>query len=171
VARRGLTKQLSPEDTRKAVKRHLYRLMTDGGVNLAQFKAQQHEEKMVQILVDFAMDDISGDTLSHREFRAKCARDVLLYARGPVTPWIHSGQTINPQAIGPSGATVGAEIEAARQDAAMLAELDAYANVPYSSWPEELRDRVGEMGRAFADLEAQEREALGEIDGQVVPAG
>lgn len=132
--------QLTPHQAREAVTAH-YRALTIGaGINLAQFKAQLFEEQAVELIAGF-MNDVTQTAA----FRKECAKDILLYARGPIRPWEHSGETVDPNAIGHTGNTVGEEIQAARLTAAAYEQINVLCmkQIPVDAWPIELQ--------AFAD--------------------
>jgi hypothetical protein len=64
-----------------------------------------------------------------------------------MAPWYHTGETINPQAMGDTGKTVGQEIEEARKTSALYTELDECirSNTHPSTWPASVRVLAGEM--------------------------
>lgn len=146
MGRRAIEK-MDPKEARQAVARHMRRLMSTSGVNMAQFKAQVYEEAMVDLLAGFAMD--AGQPPS---FRRDCAKDVLSYARGAIKPWIHDGETIDPSATGDSGSPVREEIEATRVTAEAYQELDDLVRrkVPPEQWPERIRALAGEAIAYYA---------------------
>lgn len=133
---------INPREARAAVVKHLRRL--NSAVNITQFSAQLYEQEMVETLVEMVRNEATAPSL-----RRQCAIDVLTFARGAVRPWVHMGETVNPQAEGTSGlnATVGEEIEAAKNTARLHAQLDLYIaqNKPPSEWPEDVRTIAGEM--------------------------
>ena len=133
--------RLPAHQARDAVVSHFRKLTSGaGGINLAQFRAQLYEEQAVELIAGF-MSDV---TLS-APFRKECAKDILLYARGAVKSWEHDGETVDTNAIGRTGNTIGEEIEAARLTAQAYEEINKLCmrQVPVEAWPEELR--------AFAD--------------------
>lgn len=149
---------VDPKMARDAVKKHLARLQSAN--NATQFTAQRHEEAMVTLLVDMAEDPLMPPAL-----RRACANDVLVYARGQPKAWLHNGETINPAlpgSSGISGATIGDEIEAARQTARLheqLALLTA-SNTHPRDWPDDVRAIATDIVR-FYDAEE------GVIEGKV----
>lgn len=128
--------RLPAHQARDAVVSHFRKLTGAAGINLAQFRAQLHEEEMVELLVGFTRDITLPASL-----RRDCAKDVVTIARGPIQPWIHLGETIDPQAEGRTGNTVGAEIEAARLTSRMYEQITQLTmkGVPFEAWPEELK--------------------------------
>lgn len=140
---------VDPKMARAAVKKHLQRLQN--ATNGVQFTAQLNEVEMTELLVDLARNPEMPPSL-----RRQCALDVLAYARGQPKTWLHDGETIDSAAAGAAGmgATIGQELEAARQTAKLheqLALLTA-ANVHPRDWPEDVRSIAGEM-IAFYDAE------------------
>lgn len=127
-------------DARQAVVSHFRQLTGPAGINLAAFKAQIHEEEMVDLLVGFTRDVTLPATL-----RRDCAKDVITIARGPIQPWFHMGETIDPLAEGRTGNTIGAEIEATRLTSQAYEAITRLMmqQIPFDMWPEDLR--------AFAD--------------------
>lgn len=140
-----------PRAARDAVVTHFRRLTGAAGVNLAQFKAQVHEEEMIDLLVGFTRDVTLPATL-----RRQCALDVVLVARGPIRPWEHAGETIDPSAEGRTGATVGTEIEATRltADAYMRIASLTMRQVPFSQWPEDLQAAADPALATFTEDDA-----------------
>jgi len=141
-AGKTLAASINPKEARAAVVKHLKRL--NSAVNVTQFTAQLHERDMIELLVDMAENVTMPPSI-----RRQCAIDVLTFARGQPRPWIHDGETVDPNMPGTSGlgATVGQEIEAARQTAKLhqqLAMLSA-SNVHPRDWPEEVRQIAGDM--------------------------
>ena len=108
---------------------------------------------MVETLVGFVRDFTVPVAL-----RRQCAMDVVAIARGPLRPWVHDGETIDTNAQGVTGETIGAEIDAARSSAAALAELDELVRrrVPVSQWPESVRLAAGELLAMFAEIDQSE---------------
>lgn len=148
---------VDPKMARDAVKRHLTRLQNSS--NGVQFEAQLHEREMVTLLVDMAQDALMPPSL-----RRACANDVLVYARGQPKAWNHDGETINPASAGTSGlgATIGQELDAARQTARLheqLALLTA-SNTHPRDWPDDVRAIATDIVR-FYDAEE------GVIEGKV----
>jgi hypothetical protein len=153
MGRRSLVqqRQMTPEQARSAVIRHFAHLNSHGGVNLAQMEAQVHEQTMVRLLADFAMDT-TGE-ISY-PLRAKCAMDVIAIARGPLREWLHTGQTVDPAAPSPDGkSTVGDNIEAAKASAAVHEELDRLVaqRINPSDWPVHVRLAVGDALSYFSE--------------------
>jgi hypothetical protein len=142
LGRRGGVETMTPQEIRQQAAKHFRKLSAASGVNLAQFKAQASEEAMVDLLVGFA-HDISVAT----SLRRQCALDVITIARGPQSPWYHDGKTIDPQAIGETGKTVGHEIEEARKTSALYTQLDELirSNTDPRLWPDSVRVLAGEM--------------------------
>jgi hypothetical protein len=156
---RRFQKELRPEDVREVVGRHFRSLTSKAGVNFAQYKAQQHEEEMVELLVGFTQDATLTANL-----RRQCALDVILVARGPQAPWLHSGETIIPGMAsqdpnGPPGRTVGDDIESARRAADVQGELASLVmrKVPPAEWPEHVKLAAGEA-IAYFELEGKAEE-------------
>ena len=153
MGRRSLAVVTQEEEARAAVARH-FRSLTDRrgvGVNLAQFQAQIHEQEMVNLLYGFAMDP-TGDLA----FRRLCILDVLNIARGPIAPWRHDGQTIDPAAQSATGkGSVGDDIEEAQRSAALLQKLDELVRlkVPVDKWPTEVREAAAEFSEAYRTVE------------------
>lgn len=141
MGRRSVT-EMSPKEIRAQAAKHFRNLVHAGGPNLAVFRAQIHEEEMVELLVGLTKDISVAPGL-----RAQIAMDVIKIARGPMAPWFHTGETINPHAMGDSGKSVGDEIEEARKTSALYTELDACirSNTHPSTWPESVRVLAGEM--------------------------
>ena len=134
---------LDPQLARDVVASHLKRLRAN--TNGVVFTAQNHEVEMVELLVEFARDPEQPPA-----FRRHCAVDVITFARGTVKPWIHDGETINPQAEGGSGikgASVQDEITAAKNTARLHEQLTALigGNVHPSQWPPDVRKVSAEM--------------------------
>jgi hypothetical protein len=126
---------------RDAVIDRMRYLSRDLGINLAQFRAQIHEEEMVELLVGF-----SRDLTLPASLRRQCAIDVVTFARGRIEPWQHEGQTIDPQATGGSGHAIGEEIQAARLTAEGYERLNdlIMRRVPSDQWPEDIRELAGQ---------------------------
>lgn len=148
---------VDPKMARDAVKKHLQRLQNSS--NGVQFEAQLHERDMVTLLVDMAQDADMPPAI-----RRACANDVLVYARGQPKTWLHDGETINPALPGAAGlgATIGQELDAARQTARLheqLALLTA-SNTHPRDWPEEVRSIATDIVK-FYDAEE------GVIEGKV----
>lgn len=141
MGRRGV-ETMTPKEIREQAAKHFRKLSAASGVNLAQFRAQVFEEEMVELLVGFTRDITVATSL-----RRTCALDVIQIARGPQAPWFHDGKTVNPQAIGETGQTVGQEIEDARKTSALYTQLDELirSNTHPSLWPESVRVLAGEM--------------------------
>ena len=85
--------------------------------------------------------------------RFDSAMAIIRVARGEPGRLPEGAETVDPNATGHTGATVGAEIEAARASAALFAELDGLVRnrVPFEDWPERVR-RLSEAA-AFAPVE------------------
>lgn len=146
MARRSVVpaRQMTPEQARGAIIRHFAHLNAAGGVNMAQFEAQRAEQSMVRVLVDMATD-VSGE-IPHA-LRARCAMDVVAIARGPLKPWLHQGETVDPNARAPDEKrTVGENMESAQVLADVSEELDRLVSrrVPPEQWPEHVRAAVGD---------------------------
>jgi hypothetical protein len=141
MGRRSVS-SMSPKEIREQAAKHFRKLVSAAGTNLVQFRAQIHEEEMVELLVGFTRDISLSPTL-----RRQCALDVIQLARGPQAPWYHDGQTINPHAMGETGNTVQQEIEEARKTSNLFTKLDEMirSNTHPSTWPEEVRIAAGEM--------------------------
>jgi hypothetical protein len=133
--------KIDPKKAREAIARHFQALMQKSGVNVTQFKAQIYEEEMVDMLAGFARDMTQPTSL-----RRQCAIDIITYARGLPKPWIHVGDTVNPEAEGKVGETVGQEINAARLTANIYQQLDELVRrgVHPDSWPADVRQAAGE---------------------------
>ena len=103
---------------------------------------------MVQILVGFAEDMNLAPPL-----RRDCAKDVIALARGPLAPWHHDGETIDPAAARENGNTVGAEIVAIRATAELYQRLDELVRrgVPPELWPEDVRAIAGGLAASYAE--------------------
>jgi hypothetical protein len=114
----------------------LRRLTAASAANSAQLRAQVHEAEMVELLVGFTRDVTLPAGL-----RRDCAKDVLLYARGPVTPWLHDGETIDPAAIGRTGNTVAEEIDAIRLTSQAYEQMNGLVmrGIPFEAWPEDIK--------------------------------
>ena len=123
-------------------------------VNMVQFTAQRFEEDAVK----FVNDCIYAEEVP-LAVRIECAERIVTWARGKPRDWAHNGETINPEAPGTIGATVGEEIAAAKEAAVVYGELDRLvrAAVPYKDWPAELRSRA--EAQVFADESEEEPEA------------
>lgn len=148
-----------PRQARLAVARHFRRLTGKAGVNLAQFRAQMYEEEMIDFLRDVVLSNDAPLGL-----KISCAKDVLTYARGPLTPWAHDGQTIDPEEPTPEGTpepTIGAQIEAARALADLHTELDDLVRrrVPPEHWPKRIQEAMGDAATYFAEVEEIESSA------------
>lgn len=133
---------LDPSAARIAIAKHLSNLTQLHSVNMAQFRAQVHEEEMVQTLVEFVRDEEMP-----APFRRQCAIDVVTFARGGIRVWAHAGETINPNTQGESGNTVGDEITAARNTTALYEKFDKLvaAGVHPDDWPDDVRQIAGEL--------------------------
>jgi len=151
MGRREVEKAVDPQQLREAIGRHFRRLTNTAGVNMAEFRAQLHEEEMVELLVGF-----TRDMTATMPFRRQCALDVLQLARGQIRPWIHDGETIQPDAVGLSGRPVREEIDSARRAAEVYAELDDLVRrkVHPSEWPEAVRLAAGDAISFFAEEES-----------------
>lgn len=127
--------------------KHLRRLQN--ATNGVQFVAQLHEREAVELLVEFMHDPLLPVTL-----RRQCAIDVTQLARGAVRPWVHTGETINPEAEGTAGlgATVRQEIEAAQNTATLHHQLNMLtaANVHPRDWPADVRAVAADMVAYYA---------------------
>jgi len=151
MAKAGKTSVFDPRDARAAIKKHLQRLQNSS--NGVQFEAQRHEVDMVNLLVDLAQDESNPATL-----RRQCALDVVTLARGVPKPWLHTGEDLNADTPGNAGlgATVGQELEAAKQTSALdeqLAQLTA-RNVHPRDWPENVRSVAADMIAYYENEEA-----------------
>ena len=125
-------------------------------VNMVQFTAQRFEEEAVK----FVNSCIYAEDVP-LAVRLECADRIVTWARGKPRDWIHTGETIHPEAPGTIGATVGEEIAAAKEAAAVYGEMDRLvrAGIPYREWPIEVRSRA--EAQVFADEETEpEAEAL-----------
>lgn len=144
--------ELDPQKALSVVGRHFRRLVSHGGVNMAEFHAQLIEVEMVQILEGFAKDVTVPVSL-----RRQCALDVLLLARGPSIPWPRNGKTVDVNEQTPMGGTVGDAIDAARVSADLYQTLDDLVRrrVPPAEWPPEVREAAG-AAIAFYDSEPAE---------------
>lgn len=142
MGRRGGVETMTPAEIRQQAAKHFRKLSAASGVNLAQFKAQVFEEEMVELLVGFTRDITVATSL-----RRQCALDVIQVARGPQAPWFVNPATIQPNAIGETGQTVGQEIDEARKTSALYTQLDELirSNTHPSMWPESVRVLAGEM--------------------------
>jgi hypothetical protein len=139
------------DKARKAVARRFMRLVDSGsGINVSQFAAQLHEQEAIEFFVGI-MRDITVPTA----LRMQCAEKIVLYARGPVIPWVHDGKTIDPAGITPRGRTIDAEIEAAKAHSALHQRLDDLIrrNVHPDEWPGDVREIAGDL---IAEIEAVE---------------
>lgn len=139
MGRRSLT-NFTPEEARAALSARYRRALRGVNVNLVQFAAQQYEEEMLQGLVKF-----SRDTELAPVFRAECMIKVLTYARGPVAPWKHDGETIDPSMTGNSGQPIGQEINAVRLATDVMQEMNDLVarKVPVSAWPPHVVEAAG----------------------------
>jgi hypothetical protein len=83
----------------------------------------------------------------------------VLYARGPVIPWVHDGKTIDPAGITPRGRTIDAEIEAAKAHSALHQRLDDLIrrNVHPDEWPDDVREIAGDLIAGIEAVEEAER--------------
>jgi len=150
MGRRALT-TLNPQEARAAVAKHFRRLTnSQTGVNLAQFQAQLKEQEAVRLIQGFMEDP----TLPVA-FRKECALDVIKIARGPITPWFHDGKSVDPNAEGQTGQTVGTEIEAAKLTAELHERLNdlVMRKVPVDRWPEDVRAAAGEFMATFSEVD------------------
>lgn len=115
---------------------------------------------MVDLLHDIAL---APDT--PLSLRRQCALDVLTVARGEPGRLPEGSETVDPAATGATGATVGEEIAAARESAALFAELDGLVRnrVPFVDWP----DRVKRLHEAevFAETDEAGGPSAGRVDG------
>ena len=119
---------------------------------MAQFRAQLHEEAMVEVLVGFAQDMNLAPSL-----RRDCARDVIAIARGPLAPvGAPNGETIDPSVAREGGGTVGDEIVAIRATAELYQRLDELVRreVPPELWPEDVRAIAGNLAASYAEDDA-----------------
>ena len=140
----------SGTELRDKIAKQLRRFATRSGLNMTEFQAQKYEVEMVDILAEMARDPTGFVPLA---LKRQCALDVVMLARGPMLnrPWIHDGKTIDPEAHGATGMTVGAEIDAIRVMSSMHQQLDELvrARVPVGEWPAEIREMAGEMVTYF----------------------
>ena len=163
VTRKGLTDGRQAEEARKAVARHFRRLTNQVGVNLAQFRAQLHEEEMVELLVGLARGkavDQKGEAIDVPvSVRRQCMIDVLTFARGPIRPWLHDGETIDPSMPAPGGGTMGDAITATRATADTIEEMaDLVARqVPPSAWPDHVREAAA-ASALYSELVTEDEE-------------
>jgi hypothetical protein len=128
---------------RLAIARHLTSLTELHNVNMVQFRAQVHEEEAVSTLVEIMRDPEMPPAL-----RRQCATDIVLYARGGVKVWVHDQATINAEAPGTTaGVTVGAEIEAARNTAALYEKFNLLVaqGIHSDDWPDDVRQIAGDL--------------------------
>ena len=127
---------LPPEELRRRTLNRLMTLSALSGANKARYRAQMFEEEMVDLLRDIAFAPETPASL-----RRQCALDVLVVARGEPGGLPAGAETVDPNAKGNTGATVGEEIEAARTSAALFAELDSLVRnrVPFVDWPERVK--------------------------------
>ena len=136
MGRRSVALQLSSADIRRRALNRMMQVSALTGANKARWRAQLYEEEMVELLRDIAL---APDTPIG--VRRQCALDVLLVARGEPGRLPEGAETVDVEAKGNSGATVGEEIEAARASAQLFAELDALVRnrVPFAEWPERVK--------------------------------
>ena len=118
-----------------------------GRYDLAEFQAQTHSARMIDILAAFADDVTRPD-----EFRRSCANDVLNRAYGtPVTK--AKIEFHDPRAKGESGSTIGEEIEAAKVAADMFQRMNdlTMRRVPMDKWPEDVKRIAESTAYTFND--------------------
>ena len=114
--------------------------------DIAEFRAQTHAADMVDILAGFARDPTQAVT-----FRRDCANDVLNRAYG--TP-AQKATTLQLDPASQEGGKVAALIDQSRETTAMLALLDQWTQVSYEDWPDNIREQLGEFGKAFAEQQS-----------------
>ncbi len=138
--------KLTYQDARLAVAQHLRKLK--GGLNMAQLRAQTHEEGMVDLLATMARN---GDV--PYAIRRQCAVDVITFARGNPKPWLHDGKSIDPGSLGETGNTIADEIEAAKHTTSLWKQIDWLRanNVPPAQWPEDVRQVAGDLIEVYGD--------------------
>jgi hypothetical protein len=115
--------------------------------DLAEFQAQTHSARMVDILAAFADDVTRPD-----DFRRVCANDVLNRAYGTPTQKAKI-EFHDPRAKGESGSTIGEEIEAAKVAAEMFQRMNdlTMRRVPMSKWPEDVKRIAESTAYTFND--------------------
>lgn len=161
MGRRTEMSKMDPKTARDLFARHFRRLGREGGINLAEYRAQQEEEKLVEMLIGFAYD-VTQPVPDRRMY----AKDVLELARGKIVPWVHGGQTIDPGAIGETGLTTSAEMVMAREMADVdrqIADL-MMKRIPPAEWPEEVKLRAGNL---IQTLQAEDVK----LEGPVIEGG
>jgi hypothetical protein len=108
----------------------------------AEFQAQTHACRMVDMLAGFA-DDIFQPV----EFRRQCANDILDRAYGkPATK--ARVEIVDTSAKTAEGMTVGDEIQAAIVTADVFRRVNdlTMRQIPFSEWPDDVKAAVGEEG-------------------------
>lgn len=116
--------------------------------DIAEFRAQTHAADMVDILAGFARDPTQAIS-----FRRECANDVLNRAYG--TP-AQKATVLQLDPASPEAGRVAQLIDQNRETTQQLALLDAWSQVDYSTWPDEIKEQMGEFGRQWS---AQQKEA------------
>jgi hypothetical protein len=123
--------------------------------DLAEFQAQTHAIRMVDMLAGFA-----DDTKQSMEFRRQCANDVLDRAYGkPATK--ARVEITDTAARSASGLTVGEEIEAAIVSAEVFQRLNdlTMRQIPIEQWPEDVREAMGaDAAATFASQQQPQTE-------------
>src|ERR1700761_6523858 len=129
-------KAIEPSAARLAIAKHLKSLTDMRSVNMAQVRAQVHEEECIETLVEFMRNEALPPT-----FRRDCAIDIVKFARGAIRVWAHAGETIDAEEVGESGNTVGEEISAARNTAALYEQFNQLVmkGIHPDNWPERVR--------------------------------
>jgi hypothetical protein len=153
MGRRSIVTPADADKARKAAAKRFMALVDSGsGVNITQFVAQIHERDAIEFLAGI-MHDITVPTA----LRMQCAEKIVLYARGPVIPWEHDRQTIDPGAFMQTGLTVTQQIAAATAHSALHQRLDDLIRrqVHPSEWPDDIREIASDM---IAALEAGEQD-------------
>ena len=145
MGRRNLPQ--SPNELRKAISKAAQSATLRGTINVARWRAQLHEEEMVQLLVNFALDGTQSASL-----RRDCAKDVLEIARGKIVAQVHDGENVDPTAHTGGASAIGQQIEAQRIETNQWQTLDAYVGkIASEYWPEHIRHIAGDLVALYSE--------------------
>lgn len=137
-----MARRLGPErlTAEQYLQTYGYKLRRKGGafdaINISQFRAQQYEKRMVDIIAS-----IAEDITTSPQIRKDAALTVVELARGRIRERFHDGQTIDPQAVLPDGTTVEDGMAKTEHEIDVYQQIDDLVRrrVHPSSWPAEVR--------------------------------
>lgn len=117
--------------------------------DIAEFQAQLHAAEMVDVVVGFARD-----TTLPPAFRKECALDVLDRAYGKVTT---KTQIDMRASVSVHNDPVAQDIAKATEQSSLYLKISHYlgSGTPYDLWPEDVREAVGDMSDAFAQIDGE----------------